>query len=143
MTTSSAVATWRATEDASWSVGGFDDRFDRLQDNDFCYRWLRSGQALHYDPELLVWHHAWRSPAELERHYRAYARGQGVFYAKHLRQRDLGVLPFLVRDLRRSARGVASRLVNGRRQWPDARRALPYGVFLGLIQGWKAFGPRR
>ena len=125
--------------------GGFDERFNRLQDNDFCYRWLRSGRPLHYDPDLLVWHHAWRTPAELKNHYRTYARGKGVFYAKHLRRRDRGVARFLARDIRRAARGVASRVVHGRSEWPDARRALPLGVLLGLVQGWKVFGtePKR
>jgi GT2 family glycosyltransferase len=124
------------------SFGGFDRRFNRLQDNDFCYRWLRAGRRLHYDPQLLVWHPAWRTPAELEHHFRTYARGKGAFYAKHLRQRDLGMLRFLARDVRRTARGLASQLVHGRSEWPDARRVLAGGVLRGLVEGWSSFGRR-
>ena len=124
------------------ALGGFDYRVELVEDNDLCYRWLRAGQQLHYDPSLLVWHHAWRSPPELERQFRGYARSQGIFYAKHLRHKDLGVVRFLVRDARRAARGVASRIVHGHREWPDARRALPAGVIGGLITGWRRFGPR-
>jgi GT2 family glycosyltransferase len=124
------------------ALGGFDHRVQLVEDNDLCYRWLRTGQQLHYNPSLLVWHHAWRTPRELERQFRGYARSQGIFYAKHLRRGDFGVVRFLVRDARRSARGIASRVVHGRREWPDARRALPRGIILGLITGWKRFGPR-
>jgi GT2 family glycosyltransferase len=124
------------------ALGGFDHRVQLVEDNDLCYRWLRAGQQLHYDPSLVVWHHAWRTPHELERQFRGYARSQGIFYAKHLRRRDFGVVRFLVRDARRAARGIASRIVHGRREWPDARRALPRGVVVGLITGWKGFAPR-
>jgi GT2 family glycosyltransferase len=124
------------------ALGGFDYRVELVEDNDLCYRWLRAGQQLHYDPSLLVWHHAWRSPPELERQFRGYARSQGIFYAKHLRREDFGVVRFLVRDARRAARGIASRIVHGRREWPDARRAIPGGVIVGLITGWRRFGPR-
>jgi GT2 family glycosyltransferase len=122
------------------AIGGFDERVKLAEDNDFCYRWLRAGHPLRYDPDLLIWHHAWREPEELERHFRAYARGQGIFYAKHLRRRDPVMLRFLARDVRRACRGIASRLVRGRSDWPDARLALPLGVPAGLIQGWRAFG---
>jgi GT2 family glycosyltransferase len=123
------------------ALGGFDHRVQLVEDNDLCYRWLRARQQLHYDPSLVVWHHAWRTPHELERQFRGYARSQGIFYAKHLRRRDFGVVRFLVRDARRAARGIASRIVHGRREWPDARRALPRGVVVGLITGWKGCAP--
>jgi GT2 family glycosyltransferase len=124
------------------ALGGFDYRVELVEDNDLCYRWLRAGQRLHYDPSLLVWHHAWRTPRELESQLRGYARSQGIFYAKHLRGKDFGVVRLLVRDARRAARGIASRVVRGRREWPDARLALPYGVVVGVITGWRRFGPR-
>jgi GT2 family glycosyltransferase len=123
------------------ALGGFDERVKLAEDNDFCYRWLRAGQPLRYDPDLLIWHHAWRAPSELERHFRAYARGQGIFYAKHLRARDPTMVRFLVRDVRRAARGIASRIVRGPSAWPDARLALPRGVAAGLVEGWNAFSP--
>jgi GT2 family glycosyltransferase len=122
-------------------LGGFDERVKLAEDNDFCYRWLRAGYRLHYDPQLLIWHHAWRRPEELGRHFAGYARGQGIFYAKHLRQGDLGVLRFVARDARRAARAIAARIVRGRTDWPDARLALPRGVTRGFIEGWREFRP--
>jgi GT2 family glycosyltransferase len=121
------------------ALGGFDERVKLAEDNDFCYRWLRAGERLRYDPDFLIWHHAWRTPADLERHFAAYARGQGIFYAKHLRRRDLRIIRFLARDVRRAARGIASRIVRGSSEWPDARLALPRGVTSGLVSGWRAF----
>jgi GT2 family glycosyltransferase len=123
-------------------LGGFDERMKLAEDNDFCYRWLRAGRRLHYDPSLLIWHHAWRTPEELERHFRGYARGQGIFYAKHLRAGDLRVARFVARDIRRATRALAARLVRGRPEWPDARLALPRGLTQGFIDGWRQFTPK-
>lgn len=123
-------------------LGGFDERVKLAEDNDFCYRWLRAGHRLHYDPSLVIWHYAWRDRDQLRSHFRGYARGQGIFYAKHLRRGDLGVLRFLFRDARRAFRATAARLLRGRTDWPDARLALPVGVARGLLQGWRTFGRR-
>lgn len=122
------------------ALGGFDARVPDAEDNDLCYRWLRAGQRLRYEPELVVWHHGWRTPEELAQHYFVYGRGQGLFYAKHLRQGDLGVVRFLARDLYRGARGIAARIVRGRGEWPDARSGLLSGVLVGLVRGWRRFG---
>jgi GT2 family glycosyltransferase len=121
------------------ALGGFDERVKLAEDNDFCYRWLAAGKGLHYDPALLIWHHAWRTADQLERHFRGYARGQGIFYAKHLVRGDLGIVRFLLQDIRRSTRAVAARIVRGRSDWPDARLSLPIGVVRGLLEGWRAF----
>lgn len=125
------------------ALGGFDERVKLAEDNDFCYRWLSAGCRLRYEPSLLIWHHAWRTPGELRRHFQGYARGQGIFYAKHLRRRDLKVARFLARDVRRAARAAVAVLVRGRTEWPDARLALMRGVPVGLATGWRAFGPPR
>ncbi len=123
-------------------LGGFDERVKVAEDNDFCYRWLRAGRPLRYEPELVIWHHSWRTPAEMKRHYVAYGRGQGLFYAKHLRRRDTRVVPFLARDLYRGIRGVAARIVRGPYEWPDARLGLLRGLLVGLIEGWRIFDSR-
>jgi GT2 family glycosyltransferase len=122
--------------------GGYDERLTVAEDNDLCYRWLRSGRRLRYEPELVVWHHAWRSEGELSRLYRRYGQGQGLFYAKHLRAGDLRVVPFLGRDLYRGARGVAARVVRRRTGWPDPRTGLLSGLVAGFIEGWRTFGPQ-
>jgi GT2 family glycosyltransferase len=125
------------------ALGGFDEGVNLVEDNDFCYRWLRAEHRLQYDPALLVWHHGWRTAEELQRQFRGYARSQGIFYAKHLRQRDLGVLRFLARDIRRATRAILARILRGSSEWPDARLALPFGVTAGLLEGWKRYGSRR
>ncbi len=50
------------------TAGGFDEHFgpeEAAEDNEFCYRWLRSGRTLRYEPSLVVWHHDWRTPDQL------------------------------------------------------------------------------
>jgi GT2 family glycosyltransferase len=128
------------------AAGGFDERFgpeEAAEDNDFCYRWLRGGGRLLYSPELTVWHNDWRSPEELERLYVRYARGEGFLYAKHLRQGDLRMLRFIVRDLWWGLRSQASALVKRRARWTDPRRATLRWLPSGFVHGWRVFGADR
>jgi len=125
------------------ALGGFDERLAVAEDNDLCYRWLRAGRPLRFEPDVVVWHHAWRSADELGRLHRSYGHGQGLFYAKHLRRGDLKVVPFLARDLYRGARGVAARAVRRRRGWPDPRTGLLSGLLAGLAEGWRTFRHRQ
>jgi GT2 family glycosyltransferase len=122
--------------------GGFDERFgpeEAAEDNEFCYRWLRAGRVLRYAPELVVWHHDWRSPRQLEELYVAYARGQGFFYAKHLYLRDRRMLRWIARDTYWALRGLASAVVRGRPRWTDPRRGIPAGLPVGLWRGFRAY----
>ena len=122
--------------------GGFDERFrpsEAAEDNDFCYRWLKAGHVLRYEPTLVVWHHDWRTPAQLDRLYVAYARGQGFLYAKHLRQGDLRMLQYIARDVYYALRGSASALVKRRQSWTDPRRGIARGLPRGLWYGWRVF----
>jgi GT2 family glycosyltransferase len=123
------------------AFGGFDERLKVAEDNDFCYRWLRAGRPLRYEPDLLVWHHAWRTPGEMGELDQDYGHGQGLFYAKHLRKGDFRVARFLARDLYRGARGVAAEVVRGHGEWPDPRRGLLRGLAVGLVEGWRMFRP--
>jgi GT2 family glycosyltransferase len=122
--------------------GGFDERFrpsEAAEDNDFCYRWLKAGHRLRYEPALVVWHHDWRTTAQLQRLYVAYARGQGFLYAKHLREGDLRMLVYIARDLYYALRGLASALVKGRESWTDPRRGILRGLPGGLWYGYRVF----
>ncbi len=112
-------------------IGGFDERL-RLaaEDNDLCYRWLRAGGCLRYEPELLVWHADWRPPDLMGALYARYGQGQGQFYAKHLRRRDWSILRFLAWDLR--GLGAAVR--------DAAARSYLRGVIRGTLDGWNRFG---
>jgi len=99
------------------AVGAFDEALPTAEDNDMCYRWLRSGRQLVFEPSLVVWHHDWRSPDELKRVQVSYARGQGAVYAKHLRTGDVRMLYFIGREvywsLRGSRRGEVAALTSG------------------------------
>jgi GT2 family glycosyltransferase len=126
--------------------GGFDERFgpdEFAEDNEFCYRWLKAGKTILYDPSLVVFHHDWREPEQLERLYVQYARGEGFFYAKHLRRGDLRMLRFVARSLISALRGLAASAVNGRERWTDPRRALLTGMPRGFWDGWRTFRPER
>jgi GT2 family glycosyltransferase len=124
------------------SIGGFDPRVrPNASDNDLCYRWLRAGFGLRYEPDMVVWHDDWRSPEQLERLYVDYAIGQGRFYAKHLRQGDLHMLRFIASDVYQAARGAAVGMVRGRPRWSDWRRGIPRGLPAGMMAGWREFGP--
>jgi GT2 family glycosyltransferase len=120
------MAAYRA---AITAVGGFDARlgpgaaFPAAEDNDLGFRLLEAGYAIHYVPQAVVYHRAWRT----SRHYLplrwSYGVGQGAFYAKHLHGRDLYMLRRLGHDLRYFVRRPL-RLIRERR-W-----AVGYAVFL-------------
>jgi GT2 family glycosyltransferase len=125
-------------------LGAFDERIrPAASDNDLCYRWLRAGRRLRYEPDMIVWHLDWRGHEELERRYREYARGQGVFYAKHLRQGDLRMLRHIARDLRGGLRGaLAGALRPDRPRWRDPRQGILSGLPRGLLDGWREYAKR-
>lgn len=122
------------------AVGGFDERLAAAEDNDVCYRWLRSGRELWFRPELVVRHHAWRSAAEMRALYRSYWRAQGTLYAKHLRDGDPAILGFLAADAYRDLRATAGAAARRRAEWWDPRRGAIRGVAAGLARGWPEFG---
>jgi GT2 family glycosyltransferase len=130
-----------APRHALLEFGPFDERLATAEDNDLCYRWLRSGRRLVFDPRLVVWHHDWRTPEELRRLYREYWRGQGAFYAKHLRRRDRAIVRFIAYDLQQGTEIVRRRLLDGRTIEPPERGALR-GLATGMLTSWRAFPPR-
>jgi GT2 family glycosyltransferase len=120
-------------------LGGFDERFTvAAEDNDFCYRWLRSGRRILYEPDLVVWHSDWRTPDQLTRLYAGYWRAQGEYYAKHLRRADPRMLTFAWWDVRGAIAAAAERLLRGRPRWTDARCGAISGLAAGLVRGWRA-----
>jgi GT2 family glycosyltransferase len=128
------------------AAGGFDEHFgprEAAEDNDFCYRWLKKGRALRYEPGLVVHHHDWRTPRELEELYIRYARGQGFLYAKHLRRGDLRMLGFIARDVYYVLRALLAIVVKRRERWTDPRLGIPLGVPAGLWHGFNVFWLKR
>jgi GT2 family glycosyltransferase len=127
-----------ASRSALQAIGGFDERPSLLvaEDNDLCYRWLVSGRAFRYEPELVVWHHDWRTPAQLVRTHVAYARAQGAFYAKHLHAGDRRVLPMLRWDLAHGLRSTAVGVVRRIPRWQEPYREMVWSLLRGLASGW-------
>ena len=125
------------------TMGGFDERiWVAAADCDFCYRWLRDGRRLRHDPGLVVWHHSWRAPRELKRHYVNYYRGSGLVYAKHLAAGDTTMLRFILRDCYGGLRSLAGPL-KGRERWADPRSGVLAGLPRGLWEGWNVFSRGR
>lgn len=119
-------------------LGGFDERDAfgvAAEDNDLAWRWLRTGRTIRYRPELMVWHHDWRTDQQIVDRYREYGRGQGALYAKHLRAGDLRIAPWLVRDVARGLRAQAGRSIKRRAPHTDWRQGLFPGVLVGFVHG--------
>jgi GT2 family glycosyltransferase len=133
-------ANMAGSRSAALAVGGFDESLPYAEDNDLCYRWLRSGRRVVVDPSLVVWHHGWRSPERLRRHYVDYAWAQGAFYAKHLRQGDPLMLWLAARDLGVAAAGLAAGMVLGGRRATDWKRGVVRGLPRGFLAGWRHGG---
>jgi GT2 family glycosyltransferase len=124
---------------------GFDERFgpeEAAEDNEFCYRWLKAGRTIRYEPSLVVWHHDWRTPSQLEQMYIAYARGQGFFYAKHLRRGDPTMIRWIFRDVYWGLRGLVAALLGRHERWTDPRRGIPRGLPVGLWRGFRTYWRR-
>lgn len=126
------------------SIGGFDERIvPSAEDNDLCYRWLRAGRPLCYEPDMVVSHHDWRTREQLLQVYAGYGRGQGAFYAKHLRAGDLAMIGFLARDGLAGLRLVARTLARGHRPSSDVRLGSFLQLPLGFLAAWPQFAARR
>jgi len=126
--------------DGFLAVGGFDERFDVVgEDLDMAYRWARGNRTVRYEPSMVVEHRSWRTPLELRRTYQEYARGAGVFYAKHLRAGDLSMMRLLAADGMKWLKAIARAVRTGR--WDATEPSLGFvpGTVKGLWQGMRRF----
>jgi GT2 family glycosyltransferase len=88
-------------------VGEFDERlgpgtvFPGAEDNDLGFRLLEAGYSIHYVPEAVLYHKAWRSAREYLPLRWNYGLSQGAFLAKHMRLSDRYMLGRLRADLYR------------------------------------------
>lgn len=117
-------------------VGGFDERlgpgtaFPSAEDNELAFRLLEAGYRIHYVPQAVLYHRAWRS----ERDYLSlrwnYGRGQGAFYAKYFSVRDRYMLRRMIGSINDH---VMQAVWQARR---DRRRAFGNIVYVaGLLSG--------
>jgi GT2 family glycosyltransferase len=128
-----------AHRDELLAIGGFDEAFARAaEDGDLCFRWLRSGRALRYEPAMTVWHRDWRSQDELRALNVRYAFEQGRMYGKHLWRCDWAIAPFVARDAREALVLMRAQVLRRPVATSDWRRGLvrglPRGVFVGQAQ---------
>jgi glycosyltransferase involved in cell wall biosynthesis len=105
------------------AIGGFDEALGgggplcSSQDFDLAFRTYRASRATLLRPEVKVIHYGVRTPEEWPRTLRAYGIGDGAFYFKHVRCRDLLALRLLTRQiLTHLARALAHRL-RGHHPW--------------------------
>lgn len=69
------------------------------QDFDFVYRVFRAGGSTLLEPDVVVYHHGFRSHDEWPATVRSYGIGVGGFYLKHIRAGDLYAARLLVAHL--------------------------------------------
>jgi GT2 family glycosyltransferase len=120
-------------------VGPFDERsFLRYaEDNDWDYRALRSGIAIHWSPLPRISHLDWRDDAELDSTLRAYAYSEGGVYGKFIRRGDafmvlrvaVSLLRAFLRLLRSHVQADEAARINA---WAFLTRLLP-----GVAAGWR------
>jgi glycosyltransferase involved in cell wall biosynthesis len=111
-------------------------RFPAGEDNDFAYRLLEAGYAIHYEPAAIVHHRAWRPPSDFLRLKWQYGRGQGGFYGKHVWLGDRHVLWRLVRDTGSLGRRALRDLPRSRRA--SAGHLVFLGGMLSAFAEWSA-----
>lgn len=127
-------------------VGAFDERlgpgtrFPAAEDSDFGFRLLEAGYQVHIDPEPVAHHVGGRSGRDRLALEWRYGRGQGAYYAKHLRASDGYMRRRLWLNARERLRFVP-RLVLGDRR---AVREVAYltGMLSGLAGWLLRHGPR-
>jgi GT2 family glycosyltransferase len=102
------------------TIGGFDEMLGggaplrSSQDFDLAYRTYLAGGAISLRPEIQVIHYGTRAHKDWPETLRAYGIGDGAFYFKHVRCRDLFALRLLAgRLLEQSARALMFRLRGG------------------------------
>jgi GT2 family glycosyltransferase len=121
--------------------GGFDPRLrPSAEDNDLCYRWLRAGRSLRYEPTMRIWHHDWRTREHMRALYGRYGHGQGMFFAKHLRARDPKIVRFVIRDIYWNSESIVRAVLRGHRPPTSAWQALRHTP-KGMREGWRTFAP--
>jgi GT2 family glycosyltransferase len=125
---------------ALMELDGFDERIRPVsEDDDLAFRWLRAGRKLRYDPELKVWHTAWRTESELRQVYRGYAQGDGMLYAKHLLDGDLLMVWYIITDLLRAVVAeLQAAILRKRRPWDHRLEIVPH-LFIGLLRGFRTY----
>jgi GT2 family glycosyltransferase len=110
------------------------------EDNEWAYRGLREGVPIVYDPDVVVTHLAWQERSQLRSLYRRYARGQGSFYGKYVRQGDSFILRRALRDLARAPWLLIRGLTTGNRELIAMGAGEVTGLLPGVLAGLRNDG---
>jgi GT2 family glycosyltransferase len=117
------------------AIGGFDELMGggaplrSSQDYDFSLRMYRRGWAVLLDPEVRVDHYGARRADQWSATEHAYGIGDGAFYGKHVRCRDLMALRMLLKVM---SQCVAKSAYHSIRQ----RKVVPLSVYTkSLVKG--------
>ena len=127
-------------------VGTFDERlgagsdFPCSEDNDLGFRLLEAGYEIRFLPDAIVYHLGIRRGWALVRLNWIYGRGQGGFYAKHMKRRD----PYMWQRWRRNAAYRLRWVARGLRGDRAAVREAAYlaGMVQGTVGWWLKYGRR-
>jgi GT2 family glycosyltransferase len=118
-------------------VGNFDVRlgagsaFPAAEDSDLAIRLLEQGYQIHYVPDAIIYHRAWRSNRDYVSLRWTYGKGQGGYYAKYFNWKDRFMIQRMYADAaRHSGRVLRYGL---RRTFKQNYADILY--FLGLIHG--------
>jgi GT2 family glycosyltransferase len=114
-------------------IGPFDEteliRF--CEDNEWVYRAFSKGYCTRFIPQITITHLHWRDDSGMEQVYASYARSQGGWYGRKLRERDFS---FVVRLAYEVTRG-AKRWVLGSLRHDPMRKANGRAFVVSLLQG--------
>jgi GT2 family glycosyltransferase len=127
------MAMYRSAVD---EVGGFDERlgpgtpFPGAEDSDFGFRLLEAGYRIHYVPQAILYHRAWRAAGDFLPLRWGYGHARGAFYAKYICLHDWYMLQRMTRDVAVHIALFVRRLRHERqRAWGDA--VLAAGILVG------------
>lgn len=118
-------------------VGNFDVRlgagssFPAAEDSDLAIRLLAHRYRIHYVPDAIIYHRAWRSAQDYVSLRWTYGKGQGGYYAKYFNWRDRFMIQRMYADADRHIRRVLR--YGWRRSFKQNFADIAY--FLGLIHG--------
>jgi GT2 family glycosyltransferase len=126
--------------DVTRRIGPFDEHPSLMassEDADYGYRALRLGIPIAYDPDIVLHHYHWRDENQRTSRYADYARSQGAFYGKHLRNGGGALMALqaaraILRGPWRWLRGVALRDPELERNGRESTRNLLPGLLEGL-----------
>lgn len=88
-------------------AGNFDARlgagshFPAAEDSDLAIRLLEQGYRIHYVPDAIIYHRAWRNAKDLVSLRWTYGKGQGGYYAKHFNWKDRFMIQRMYADAAR------------------------------------------